>query len=96
MESCALLARWLPQQTSGSDLSYLSDFKLESTDVRSNKPEGIGGREACDAFLISKDMKGQNRVMCRVRPLNEKELSRGEPRTVTVVDDMTVEVTSSI
>jgi len=38
------------------------------------------------------DLKGQNRVMCRVRPLTEKELQRGETEAISLVDDMTVEV----
>jgi len=38
------------------------------------------------------DLKGQNRVVCRVRPLNEKEVNKGEASAITLVDDMTLEV----
>jgi len=42
------------------------------------------------------DMKGQVRVYCRVRPLNEREIGEGDVPAVRAIDGMTLEVPSGV
>eukprot|EP00929_Paragymnodinium_shiwhaense_P112112 TRINITY_DN8036_c0_g1_i2.p1 TRINITY_DN8036_c0_g1~~TRINITY_DN8036_c0_g1_i2.p1 ORF type:complete len:1551 (-),score=329.92 TRINITY_DN8036_c0_g1_i2:193-4845(-) len=81
-------------------IDQLKEFKRRlSASIRVAKGFGLPACDLREAEVRRRrvhnhieDLKGQIRVYCRIRPLNQRELDLGDVEAVRIVDNMTVEV----
>jgi len=91
---------WESMNASDTETSFLKEVEDRLEDViRQARQIGMEERELVDADTLRRkihnvieDLKGQVRVYCRVRPLNERERAMGDTEAIRAIDSMTLEV----